>query len=151
MAKAGTKSQGILCYIGTQAADASTDVYTQVRRVKSISEIGPEAAIIDATALEDDAKEKIKGIIDYGDIEFGGNRVYTDPGQAAMKAAAEDSSDEPYNFRIVVPGAGAAGANIRLQFKVIVGKFRVNPGQVDGIQEFAATTAVTGAVSETTV
>lgn len=148
MATAGTKSQGVKVYIGTTAADGSTDTYTQIKRVKSIGEVGAEAQIIDATALEDSAKEKLKGIPDYGEIELGGNRVYTDPGQAALEDAAQDTGDVPYNFRIESPNAGSGGAGVRLSFKAIVGKFRTNPGQVDGLQEFSAMIAVTGGVTE---
>lgn len=151
MATAGTKSQGIVVYIGTTASDPSGDTFTQVKRVKRIGELGPEAPIIDATALEDSAKEKLKGIADSGDVELGGNRVYTDAGQNALKAAAEDTGDVPYNFRVEVPGAGAAGADIRYSFKALASKFRDNPGQVDGLVEFAAMLAISGAITQTTV
>ena len=46
------------------------------------------SAVLDATAYEDDAKEKIKGMVDNGDTEVGGRRVFTDAGQNALKAAA---------------------------------------------------------------
>ena len=151
MALAGTKTQGIKVYIGTTAADGATDTYTQIKRCKVLGELGAEAQVIDATALEDTAKQKLKGIPDYGDIELGGNRVFTDAGQNALEDAAIDPEDEPYNMRIEVPGAAAAGDDVRYAFKAIVSKFRTKPGQVDGLVEFSAMAAITGAVTESAV
>lgn len=150
MADAGTKSQGTLVYIGTTAADGSTDTYTQVKRCKVIGEFGAEAAVIDATALEDSFKQKLKGIPDAGDVEVGGNRVFTDAGQNALEAAAKDPDDEPYNVRIRIPGVGTAGANVQYSFKAIISKFKTKPGDVDGLMEFSAQLAVTGAVTQGT-
>ncbi len=150
MALAGTKTQGITVWIGTKAADGSADTYTQIKRCKVLGELGPEAAIIDATALEDSAKEKLKGIPDSGDIEVGGNRVYTDTGQNALRVAAADTDDTPYNFRIHTPGAGAGGSTVRQSFKALASKFRDKPGQVDGLVEFSAMLAITGVITETT-
>lgn len=151
MATAGTKTQGIRVLIGTKATDGSADTYTQVKRCKVIGELGAEAPIIDATALEDNAKEKLKGIADNGDVEIGGNRVYTDAGQNALEAAAIDNDDTPYNCRIELPGAAAGGATLRYAFKAIVSKFRTKPGQVDGLVEFTAMVAITGAITQSTV
>lgn len=144
-----TKTQGIKVFIGTKAADGATDTYTQIKRCKVLGEIGPEAQTIDATALEDAAKEKLKGIPDMGDLEVGGNRVYTDTGQNALKTAGEDVDDDPYNFRIEVPGAAAGGQSVRQTFKALVVKYRDKPGQVDGLIEFGATLAITGTVTQT--
>jgi hypothetical protein len=151
VAAAGTKTQGIRVLIGTKAADGATDTYTQVKRCKVIGELGAESQVIDATALEDSAKEKLKGIPDNGDIELGGNRVFTDPGQNALEAAAIDADDDPYNMRIELPGAGLSGATVRYTFKAIISKFRTKPGQVDGLVEYAAMAAVTGAITQTSV
>lgn len=150
MAEQGTKNQGIEVWIGTKAVNPALDTFTQVKRVKSISEIGAEASVIDATTLEDAAKQKLKGIPDWGGVDFGGNRVYTDPGQDALAAAAADPDDDPYNVRVRVPGAGAAGANIQFSFKGLVNKFKDVPGQVDGLIEFASSVAISGAVTEGT-
>lgn len=151
MATAGTKNQGVLVYIGTKAADGSTDTYTQIKRCKVVGEYGAESQVIDATALEDTVKQKLKGIPDSGDIELGGNRVFTDAGQNALKAAAIDTDDDPYNFRILVPGAGASSADLRYSFKALVTKYKDKVGNVDGIVEYAAMLAVTGVITETTV
>lgn len=148
MALAGTKNQGIIVRIGTKAADPGTDTFTQVKRCKVVGEYGAEAQVIDATTLEDTAKQKLKGIPDSGDIELGGNRVFADAGQNALKAAAADNDDDPYNVQIVVPGAGALGVDVTYDFKALVTKFKDNVGNVDGLVEFTAMLAVTGVITE---
>ncbi|MEL6375051.1 MAG: hypothetical protein AAFR04_13920 [Pseudomonadota bacterium] len=151
MADKGTKNQGVKVYVGTKAADASSDTFVQVKRCKVVGEYGAEAQVIDATALEDSVKHKLKGIPDSGDIELGGNRVFTDPGQNALKAASSDNDDDPYNLRIEVPGAGASGADLRYDFKALVTKFKDSVGNVDDLIGFDAMVAVTGAITETVV
>lgn len=151
MAASGTKNQGIKVYIGTTATDPSGDTFEQVKRVKGIDRVGAEAATIDATALEDAAKAKLKGIPDFGAMMISGLRVYTDAGQNAAKAAAADTDDEPYNMRIEVPGAAAGGDDVRYEFKAIVTKFEDKPGDVDGLVGYEFGIAVTGAVTQSAV
>lgn len=153
MSTKGTKNQGVKVYIGTKAADGTTDTYTQVKRCKMIGEFGAESSIIDATALEDAAKEKLKGIPDFGNIELGGNRVFTETGQNALQTAAADTDDDPYNFRILFPGEGTGGGtpDLRFTFKAIVTKFKENTGQVDALVEFSSTLAVSGAIASASV
>ena len=151
MATKGTKNQGLTVWIGTTAADPSGDTFTQVKRCNMLGEFGPDAAVLDATAYEDDAKEKIKGMVDNGDTEVGGRRVFTDAGQNALKAAASASGSTPYNFRVEIPNAGAAGATLRYSFKAIASKFRDKPGGVDNLIEFTASLAISGAITESTL
>lgn len=151
MADSAVKTTGITVWIGTKAANGTSDTYTQVKRCKVTGALGAEAQIIDATALEDTAREKIKGIPDNGDVELTGNRVYTDAGQNALRAAAEDTDDVPYNVRIQIAGAGAGGTTVRNQFKAIISRFRDGDAQVDGVVGFAATAAITGSITRTTV
>lgn len=147
MSDKGTKSQGLTVWIGTKAADASSDTFTQVKRCGMGGEYGPESAVIDVTSLEDSYKEKLKGIPDNGDVEFGGKRVFTDAGQNAVLAAADDTEDEPYNVRVRIPGAGASGANVQVSFKAIISKFKTKLGDVDGVMEYSWVAAITGAVT----
>lgn len=153
MATAGTKNQGIRVYIGTKATEASSDSYTQVKRVKLVGEFGAEGPVIDATALEDATRQKLKGIPDSGDVELSGNRVYSDDGQNDLADAAEDTDDDPYNFRIEIPGAGSGGGtpDLRFSFKAMVTRFKNVTGGVDGLIEFGATLAITGAITDASI
>lgn len=145
------KSQGTTLWVGTTASDGSGDTYVQVSRVLGLSGgFGPEAAEIDATALEDTAKEYLKGIVDYGVIEVTGRRVVTDAGQEDLEQAAAAAADAGYNFRIRRAGIGASAANVQWTFKAHVTKFKTVPGEVDGVMSFEASLRVTGAVTQGT-
>lgn len=153
MATAGTKNQGMRFYIGTKAADASADTFTQIKRCNLAGEFGSEAPVIDATAFEDATRQKLKGIPDSGDMELGGRRVFADAGQTALEDAAVDTDDDPYNFRVEIPGAGSGGAtpDLRFSFKALVPKFKTVAGAVDGLIEFASTLAITGAITDASI
>lgn len=152
MARVATKTQGLRFYIGTTADDGTTDTYTQIKRCKAFDAFGLESPVIDVTAYEDTVKQKLKGVADAGDLAIGGNRVFTDAGQNALKAASEDAGDTPYNFRVEKDGAGASAANLRWSFKAMVTMFRDKPGAVDnGVMEYEGKLAVTSAVTQSTV
>ena len=129
----GQKSQGVYIEIGTMAADPADDTFTRVKGVDTWGEFGPEAPVIDITATDDTSRQKLKGIPDLGDFTFGGNRSYKDAGQAALKAAADDVGDTPYNFKITFDDQPSGGNNpTSISFKAIVTTFRTNAGEVDG-------------------
>lgn len=153
MATTGTKNQGVKVFIGTKLADPTSDTFTQIKRCKLIGEFGAEAPIIDATALEDSARAKLKGIPDSGDVELTGNRIFTDAGQNALRDAGSDTDDDAYNFRIVYPGegTGVGTPDLRFSFKAIVSRFKNSSGAVDGLVEFLSTLAITGTITETSV
>ncbi len=145
------KSQGTKLMIGTQITDPAGDTFQQVKGPIGIAGIGPEAPIIDATELDDTARRKLKGIPDHGDIEVTGNRRVGDPGQTALKAAAEDLGDLGYNFKIELNDAptGPAPTPTTYAFKALVTQFRTVPNEVDGKVDFTAILAVTGPSTET--
>lgn len=147
---AAQDNQGTQLWIGTTAASGSGDTFVQVKRVDNIGEFGPESDIKDVTCLEDTAKEKMKGIPDFGNIEIEGNRVLTDAGQEDLLEAGESNGDLPYNFEIRYPGKGASAANVKFSFKAYVGKMKTATGQVDDRLRFSSTLAVTGPVTEGT-
>lgn len=150
MATAAQKNQGATLWIGTKAADPAGDTFVQVKRVDNLGEFGPETDIKDVTCLEDTAKQKIKGIPDFGNIEIEGNRVMTDAGQEDLRLAGEDTDDDGYNFEVRLPGVGASSANVKFSFKALVGKMKTSPGQVDDRLRFSSMLAVTGAITEGT-
>lgn len=153
MAKPAQRNQGTKWYIGTQAADATTDTYTQIKRTVSVGAFGPQASSIDATALEDLDKVKLKGIPDNGQVTLRGRRIYDDDGQAALKAAADLNSDDPFNFRCRIPNArtGVGTPDHLWTVQAIVLSFRDNIGGVDGLIEFEATIDITGPMVEAAV
>jgi hypothetical protein len=149
MSNLAKKSQGTKVYIGTTASDEGADTFTEIKEIKQIGEFGSEASIIDATALADAAKYKLKGTPDNGNVELSGNRAHTDAGQTALKAAADDVGDDPYNFRIVFSDkVTGGGTGTTIKFKAIVTSFKTGVGGVDGLLGFVSQVAVTGLVTE---
>lgn len=145
------KSQGTTLLIGTTATDPSSDTFVQVGRVTGLGGgFGPEAPEIDATALEDTARQYLKGIVDYGVIAVSGRRVITDAGQEDLEQAAAATADAAYNFRIRRAGIGAAAANVQWSFKAQVLSFKTIPGEVDGVMSYEASLRITGAVTQGT-
>lgn len=108
-----TKSRNSVWYIGTTAANASTDTYTAMPGMKVAGgNIGITFAAIDSTTLADDYRQEVKGLADLGSVDFTWNVDGADAGQAAFTAAAEEGEDDtPYNFRWV------ASSGLKIEFK----------------------------------
>ena len=144
------ETQGITVWIGTQAADPLTDTYTQIKRIKSIGEFGGEAQVSDeATCLEDTAKEKVKKMIDPGQLQLSGNHIPTDPGQLLLKAAAAMETNSPHNFKIVNNNMPSGGSHGDIFYsKAFVLSHKRTGLEVDGTQGFQSTIELTGAATE---
>lgn len=95
------RSTGATFWIGTTATDGSADTYTQLAKAKQVSGFGGGAfTMSDTTALDDTVRQTTKTIFDPADIDLEINELAGDAGQAALKAAFEDTADTPYNFEI---------------------------------------------------
>jgi len=107
-----TRTRGSEIHIGTKAASPIGDTYTKIEGVKALNgNIGRTFGQIDATVLDDDYAQVRKNIGNAGTLEIVGNledsaNEATDflaAGQHKLKEAADDTSDEPYNFKVVRP------------------------------------------------
>lgn len=141
------KNQGVVVRIGTKAVDPSGDTFTVINEVTGIGEFGPEAPSIDATALADATRHKLKGIPDLGEVQLSGNRSYQDAGQQALLAAGNDTDDVAYNFEIEFDDTLGTN-NTKISFKALVLSFKTNSGDVDGLVEFTSGLAITGQTTE---
>lgn len=133
-------TMGTKVYIGTTAASAATDSYTEIEGCKVLSNsFGINFAQIDVTALADDFKQTIKGLADGGSLQIGG-MVKLDPatgelaaGQAALKAAAEDVSDDNiYNLKVERKNGGG------YYFKARVFTWQQTEGQNTNTEDFTS-------------
>lgn len=149
MPAAKVKTQGLVISIGTTAATASTDTYTEIEGCKMAGgSPGITWSELDGTELKDTYKQSLKSLADAGTIELMGN-LNVDPatglatGQAALKTAAEDSSDpDIYNFKFVL-------ANGRIWYvKARVFGFTRQMGSVSNLLEFRSQLRVTAALTE---
>lgn len=139
-----TRIRNTEIYIGTTAATASSDTYTKIGGAKMLSgALGVEWSEIDATTLDDNYRQSVKGVGDAGDIEIGGNYDHADTGQTALKAAADDDDDtNVYNIKIVQPN----GRLVYLKGRVM--SFRVQYGTNANLKEFRAKASLTAAYTE---
>jgi hypothetical protein len=87
-------------YIGTSAANAETDTYSEVKRIEDLGEFGDNAEVITFLSIEDGRVHKLKGAKDAGDMEITCGFDAADAGQNAMRAALD--VDTPYNFKVVL-------------------------------------------------
>lgn len=123
MADAMVRSRGTTFHIGTTAATASSDTYTEIENARALEgAFGQTWSQIDKTVIKDRYKKTMKGVADAGSITLGGP-VFRDsvdggvaPGQAALKAAADDDTEpSTYNLKIV----GADGTICYLKVEVM--------------------------------
>lgn len=129
---AATRVRGITIHIGSTAATAATDTYTEIGGAKMVGgSIGPEFSEIDTTTLVDVYKQSVKGVADAGDVEIGGNFDHADTGQTALATAADDDdSVNVYNVKIVIPNAR------QYYLKARVMSFRTQFGTNTNVLEF---------------
>ena len=152
MSSKGKKTQGMKLYIGTSADDHATDTYVQIKRVDSITPPGPKANVIDITALDDAAHEKLKGLVDFGECAFAYKIVPSDAGQIAFRAAAVSNSDELINFKIdfadpLTVGVGPHTPTL-VYFKGLAISNPSDAHNVNGVREGKGAIAVSGALIE---
>lgn len=101
-------------YIGTQkaasvAADYASDSYAEVAEITNLGEFGDDFTEIKVETIGEARVRKLKGTADAGDVELECLYLASDPGQTAMRAAANTHSTVDYNFKVVLNDAPVAG------------------------------------------
>lgn len=127
-----TKIRDSAFEIGTTAANAATDTYTEIGGAKAVGgNFGLSFAAIDATTLADSYRQEVKGLADAGAIDLAGNYDRTDPGIVKLAAAAaQDDDDTPFNFR------WTAKNGERVIFKARVMSFTPSIGSPTNLYEY---------------
>lgn len=117
--------------------------WVQVKGFKDFSGLGGgSASVIDVTDLDSDAKEKLMGLADEGQVQANFNYIETDPGQILMEEAR--LSGDLADFRIVLrTNKGYAYTAAVLTFE--------KSGGVDAVISAASTMEITGLVEKITV
>lgn len=104
MAGPKRKVAGSQFKIGTTAASASSDTYTQIEGAKVVGgDVGGTFQVVDSTDIEDLVKQETKTLLDPGTVDLEMHEVVGDAGQNALKAAFDDTGDAPYNFEVAYP------------------------------------------------
>ena len=143
-------SAGSKLFIGTTAASASGDTYTEIAEITNLGAFGRSYNEIKHAALGNRNDIKFKGQRDDGSISLGLGRSAGDPGQAAMLVALD--SDHDYNFKVTLNDAitPSTGTPTTILFKAKVMSYVTNVGGVDQVVAATASLGITsGSIAET--
>lgn len=120
------------------------NTFSKVAGLKDFSGLGGGSpAILDATDLDSDAKEKLTGLQDEGSVKLTFNYIAKDAGQVAMQNARSASSVA--TFKLTIPNAGKV-----YTFDGYVQTFEIMGG-VDKIVEASSNVEITGAVTSSDI
>ena len=147
------KSHGTRFYIGGNTlALASESSWTQIGGVKGTSGgAGVSYGTTDASSFGDTFKQMAKTMAEAGDLELTMNYLIADAGQVALRAAAANKSNVPYNFKIEVDDdAASVGDNpTKILTKVRVLSFENTIGGVNSLYEAKSKMVSTSGWTET--
>lgn len=138
MASNAIETQGMKIQIGN---GASSELFSDIKEIKTFSGPGGSASIIDVTSLDSAAKEKRMGLADEGQLQFTINYVPAETTHAALRTAR--STRELTNFRMIFTD----GTATQWDFSAFVTGFSVSGG-VDAVVEAQVTLEITGAIVE---
>lgn len=146
---------GVTLDIGTNTtALASESSWVDVGEIESLGNFADASQIVQFLSLSDSRVRKAKGTRDAGDVEVVVGFDVTDNGQAALKAAADDNSNNAYNIRIRLNDAPPwTGPNVgstptTFTFRALVNGFQIRVGAANNTVLAATTLAITTAVTQ---
>jgi hypothetical protein len=105
--------------------------WVKVAKVGNLGETGTNTNIVSYPTLDTDVQDKAKGMSDAGSPVIEVARVYNDPGQVALRAAALTNFD--YAFKIVRNDAPSEGFSDRVEYQrgKVAGPQKPNGGNED--------------------
>lgn len=142
-------STGCKLYIGGQGALGSESGWQEVGEVENLGSFGDTRQIIRFLSLGDARVRKTKGTADSGDLALVVGFDAFDAGQLELRDASDDTSSNPYNFRIDLNDAPAvSGATVtQVTFQALVNGFQFNVGSADQTVTANVTLAITTALT----
>ncbi|MGC5796953.1 phage tail tube protein [Sphingomonas sp. NFX23] len=124
---------------GTILKIKSGTTFVAVAELKDFSGLGGgSAAILDATHLGSNSKEKLPGVKDEGSLKFTFNYIEADPGQLAMLKARDDNTVTDFELTI-------GGTKVKAALSGFVQTAEIMGG-VDKINELSVSVEITGSV-----
>ncbi len=139
MSSDAIEAQGTTLKIGD---GASPEVFTAIPEIKSFSGPGGSASVIDSTDLASEAKEKLMGLHDEGQLTFEINYIMTNPEHQQLRTDRRNRTKR--NFQLVFND----DSSTTWDFSAYVPGFSVSGG-VDELINGSVTLEITGAISET--
>lgn len=147
------KTHGMKIYIGTQTgAAASESSWTLIGGAYATGDaFGVTYATADGTSFDDAYKQMYKTVPEVGGLDLSIRRALADAGQIALKAAALDNTQVPYNFKIELDDDAASVGNnpTKWTFKARVLSFETGLGGVNALVDLKAKLHITEAPTET--
>lgn len=116
---------------------------TTIAKVTSIGAIGPSCEGIDATNLDSSSAvvERIDGLVDYGQAQFGLNFIPGNSTQQSLRALVGATPDPATSFSIVWTDTGETWS-----FRARVQEFKAN-GDVKGKLDASLTLDIVSAIT----
>ena len=125
----------------------TSETFTLVGEVKTISQSGRQVSTEDVTNMQSSAKEFIPTLVESGTWDISGNRVGSDLGQVAMETAF--SSLVIHDFKVVLPLAnGQTTSGDTFAFTALVQDLNYSVS-VDKAVTFTAKLKVSGTIALT--
>ncbi len=147
------KSHGMKIYIGTQTGAAASEAsWTLIGGAYATGDaFGVTYGSVDGTSFDDAYKQMYKTVPDVGGLDLSIRRDIGDAGQVALKAAALDKTQVPYNFKITLDDdAASIGDNpTKWTVKARVMSFETGLGNVNSLVDLKAKLVFTEAPVET--
>jgi hypothetical protein len=117
-------------------ADFESDVYTEIKEINNVGDIGASANIVQFPIVSDDFVKKAKGTRNAGDPAIVVGRTSDDPGQVAVRAA--EATKFYYNFKLVIADAiDENHSDTVIYFRALVAGI---PNQFGGVEDFVTET-----------
>lgn len=112
----------------------SGEEFVVLEDLQEVPDLGGETETVEVTTLKDGAKRYIKGLVDYGELEFGflyGNEINS---SFKVLKGLEDAG-EPVDFKVTLPDSTAISFSAEVSLKI-------NAASVSEAITFAATLAL---------
>lgn len=122
---------------GTTAAATASEfaalTWTEVTGTTDIGEFGDDVEIINVDTIDTGTRTKLKGVVDWGDMELVVVRDPADAGQVALRTAL--GSTLAHNFKVELtdkPATGASPKNTVIYFRALVASGK---NQIGGVND----------------
>lgn len=136
----------------TEATDLTSyegDTYQLVGEIEELGEFGDQINGVNFTSLNDGRVRKYKGSRDAGDMTLTIGFDASDAGQAALKAALDDTSQDNYNCKVALNDALTQGGEpTTFYFSGKIMSRRIQTGSADDIVRASVTIGISTGVLE---
>ena len=137
MSDIAIKAQGTLLQLGS----GSPLSYATIAEIVSFNGPGGSVSVIDVTDLASEAKEKLAGLNDNGQLSFECNFIPTNTQHAALKTAKENGTTN--SFKLIFTDTEAT----EWTFDAIVTGLSIT-GAVDGVVKASVSLELSGEIIE---